>query len=457
MKLGPDTHTLSITEEGKGPESLAEGPHLFLVIEGRCPSSPPLRVALAHVDEVTVGRGERGASLAGRRAHLRISDPWMSSAHARFSRLARRWTVEDTQSKNGLRVNGEAAGQRELDDGDVIEVGHTFFLFRDAMPCSAGAPAILDHAARPRGPFAPTLIPAFEALLADLALVAGAGVSVLIEGETGTGKEVIAKAIHDLSARPGAFVAVNCGALPQALVEGELFGHKRGAFSGAGEDRTGLVRAADKGTLLLDEIGDLPEPSQAALLRVLQEGEVRPIGGTRPIPVDLRVIAATHRSVERLVEEGKFRRDLFARLAGHRVTLPPLRERREDMGLLVSALLARASVGGELPSLQPRTVRAMLGYAWPGNVRELEKAMATAVVLARGGPLEPKHLPEVVARAGDARDEGEEDALRRDELDSLLREHKGNVTKVARAMGKARMQVQRWIKRYQLDAEQYRR
>src|SRR5207302_1217977 len=189
-------------------------------------------------------------------------------------------------------------------------------------------------------------------------------------GETGTGKEVIARAIHAASRRPGAFVAVNCGALAPNLVESELFGHKKGAFSGATEDHNGLVRAADKGTLLLDEIGDLPVPTQAALLRVLQQREVLPLGTTKPMPVDLRVVAASHRDLEAEVGAGRFREDLWSRLAGYTAQLPALRDRREDLGLLVAALLARL--------VQTRPIRftseaglALVQYDWPRNVREL--------------------------------------------------------------------------------------
>src|SRR5262249_27731601 len=165
--------------------------------------------------------------------------------------------------------------------------------------------------------------------------------SVLLFGETGTGKEVLAGAIHRTSARTGAFVAANCGALPAALVESQLFGHVRGAFTGAVRDGPGFVRAADRGTLFLDEIGDLAPPAQAALLRVLEEYEVVPVGTTRAVHVDVRVIAATHRPLDQMAERGEFRQDLYARLAGFVQRIPPLRERREDLGLLVGGVLGR--------------------------------------------------------------------------------------------------------------------
>ena len=293
-------------------------------------------------------------------------------------------------------------------------------------------------------------------------------VSVVLRGETGTGKEVIARAVHTLSRRPGDFVAMNCGALPDHLVESELFGHKKGAFSGATEDRPGLVRAAHQWTLFLDEIGDLPAPSQAAFLRVLQEREVVPVGATRPVRVDLRLVAATHRDLDALVAEGRFRADLWARIAGFTFTLPPLRQRREDLGMLIATLVHRITSGAaERVSFSSEAARALFHHAWPQNVRELEKCLGAAVVLARGERIELEHLPETVravptAQAHSESTEGVDDRpltveeqRHRDELQELLAKHAGNISAVARALGKARMQVHRWIKRYRLQLDDY--
>jgi len=220
-----------------------------------------------------------------------------------------------------------------------------------------------------------------------------------------------------------------------------------------------LIRGADKGTLFLDEIGDLPLPSQAALLRVLQEHEVRPVGAARPIPVDLRVVAATHRSLDRMATAGEFRADLLARLAGHRFDLPPLRARREDLGLLVGALLERlAPEQAATITLHPRAASALLQHAWRGNVRELERCLGSALVLAGSGPVELEHLPEAVQRSlgGMAAVRESEDAERREQILALMRAHGGNVTAVAKQMGKARMQVQRWLKRYAINPTSFR-
>src|SRR5687767_8601034 len=275
----------------------------------------------------------------------------MSSRHARIEPSFGRWVLTDTESKNGSIVDGHTTKRAVLTDGSIIELGHTLFFFFERMPIDADAPPLLEMSPNDAEPGLVTLVPGWQAELSRIRQIAGSEIPMLIEGESGTGKEVIARAIHTLSARKGSFVPVNCGALPENLVESELFGYKKGAFSGAQQDHPGLVRAADGGTLFLDEIGDLPASSQAALLRVLQEREVMPVGGTRPVAIDLRVVAATHRDLDEMVATGDFRHDLFARLAGFRVEVPPLVDRRADLGLLVGLLHQRlfASVGPEPP------------------------------------------------------------------------------------------------------------
>jgi len=225
--------------------------------------------------------------------------------------------------------------------------------------------------------------------------IAGASGSVLIEGETGTGKEVVARAIHRASARKDKpFVAVNCAAIPEGLLESELFGHVRGAFTDAVSTRDGLFLEAAGGTILLDEIGEMDPVIQAKVLRVLQEKQVRPVGAGRPVPVDARVIAATNRTLRDEVEQGRFREDLYYRLNIFRLTLPPLRQRREDIPLLIDEFLGRHERAGRRARLCREVMRFFLDYPWPGNIRELENVIERCVFLAEDGRITLEDLPE---------------------------------------------------------------
>jgi two-component system response regulator AtoC len=230
--------------------------------------------------------------------------------------------------------------------------------------------------------------------------------SVLITGETGTGKELIARAIHDLSPRRDKlFVPLNCTAIPSELLESELFGHARGAFSGAHADRTGKFQAADDGTLFLDEIGDMDVRLQAKLLRVLQEGVVEPLGTNRRIPIDVRVISSTNRDLEKALRQGEFREDLYFRLNVIQLKLPPLRERRDDIGPLAEAFLAdfARDLGRPHLRLSPEASAVLQSYAWPGNVRELRNLMERAAVLSRGEVVGAPMLGSFLLSASDSR------------------------------------------------------
>jgi DNA-binding NtrC family response regulator len=284
-------------------------------------------------------------------------------------------------------------------------------------------------------------------------------VPVLVRGETGTGKELVARAVHEVSGRRGGFVPVNCGALPRNLIESELFGHRRGAFSGANEDREGLIRHAHQGTLFLDEIAELPPDSQIALLRFLQEGEVRPVGASTTVKVDVRVIAATHQDVKQRLGDGRFRSDLYGRISGFELTLPPLRDRREDLGLLIAAILTRVCPDPSQISLNKSVARALFRYAWPQNIRELENALRAAVGLSDGGELRLEHLPGAVREqeptAGGPLLSTKDRALR-EQLIELLRDSAGNISAVARAMQRAPVQIRRWCNRLQIDVTDFR-
>jgi transcriptional regulator with AAA-type ATPase domain len=448
---------------------------LFVLFEGERLSAGGARHAMGRLDEVVLGRGD--ARTAHRRVadgvrllEVRLPDRRMSGVHLRLTRTADRWMAVDAGSTNGSRLNGRPLGKALLADGDVLELGWSVLRFREALPTPLDAPLDLDApACDPQTRGLTTLLPEGARALADLERVARSDVPIVLLGETGTGKEIVARAIHRLSGRAGrgkTMVAINCGALPDALVESQLFGHVKGAFSGAVRDEPGLVRASDGGTLFLDELGDLPLRAQAALLRVLQEREVTPVGGVRAIPVDLRVVAATNRPLDAMVARGEFRSDLYARLSGFVHALLPLRERLEDIGLLAADLLASRADGARL-SLSPDAARAFLRHRWPLNVRELAQCLSLASVLARDGIIDAKHLPATIARDTDpgedpaARDaidpRFEEDERLRASLVQELGKHGGNVTEVARALGKARTQVHRWIKRFNLDVATFRR
>jgi transcriptional regulator with GAF, ATPase, and Fis domain len=485
----------------------APRPQLCVLLECDRPLAPSSRHSLWGVDEVVLRRGpHRSALRSGKQLVLSIADQWLSGTHARLVREEAGFVLRDAGSTNGTWVDGRPPPVEGLllRDGELIEIGHTLLLFRAAaLQRPVSDPADLDGGQLDPGHTGlVTLSSSLQAEHERLAAIARSNVSVVIGGETGAGKEVVARALHALSGREGPFVAVNCGAIPRALVESELFGHRKGAFSGATEDRPGLFRSADQGTLLLDEIGDLPLEAQAALLRVLQEGEVLPVGATRPAKVDVRVLAATHRDLAALVHGGQFRADLLSRIAGFTVRLPPLRERPEDLGLLVAALLKK--VAGDAAAhvqLTCEAGRALARYRWPLNVRELEQCLRAALVLAGMHPIDVVHLPEAVraalregplaleapppvldradatdpqlpAFAAGAADAGQaedapparplrpltaEEERHKEELLLLVRDHKGNVTTMARALNKARMQVQRWLKRYGIDPGEYRR
>ena len=454
--------TLSFHEDGaSGRVGPKPEPVLVLVLECGRPRAGSVRYRLSELTGIALGRGsERRAELTGSELAVRVPDRWMSSRHARIEPSFGRWILTDTESKNGTIVEGHTTKRAVLTDGALIELGHTLFVFFERLPIEPDALAILELAPTEGSPGTVTLLPAWQTEIARLRQIAASEIPMLIEGESGTGKEVIARAIHGLSGRHGAFVPVNCGALADNLVERELFGDKKGAFSGAQADHEGLVRAASGGTLFLDEIGDLPPASQATLLRVLQEREVMPVGGTRAVVIDLRVVAATHRDLDDMAAEGSFRHDLLARLAGFRVCVPPLVERRTDLGLLIGALHARL-FPGDHPGFDIDAARLLLRYPWPFNVRELEQALATAQVLAGHELVRAEHLPDSV-RTG--RPPGaprpvilsELDQKVRDQVVAALREHQGNVSAVARALDKDRKQIQRWIKRFALAPTTYR-
>jgi DNA-binding NtrC family response regulator len=320
----------------------------------------------------------------------------------------------------------------------------------------------------------PTLVghsPAIIEVMKTVARVAPSQASVLIFGETGAGKELVARAIHRYSERSQKkFVAVNCSALAEGLLESELFGHVKGAFTGAQVARPGLFREADGGTLFLDEIGDISPSLQARLLRALQEHEIVPVGSEAPVPVDVRIIAATHRDLPQLVREGRFREDLYYRLHVVSLTLPPLRARRQDLPLLIDDLLRRLAERHDRGpvAVDPEAQALLLDYDWPGNVRELFNVLERALVLASQDVIGPEHLPLEIrqphepamgaALAGDDAADAEgstplvplADVERRHVL-RVLRAVHGNRERAARVLGISRRTLTRMLQRWRPD------
>jgi DNA-binding NtrC family response regulator len=302
--------------------------------------------------------------------------------------------------------------------------------------------------------------PRFVEVLELAETVAGTNSTVLISGESGTGKEVVARYIHDLSERSeNAFLSINCGALPESLLESELFGHVKGSFTGALKDRDGLLVAAEGGTFFLDEIGEMSASTQVKLLRAIQEREVIPVGSTKAVPVDVRIIAATNRDLEEEIQRGAFRSDLYYRLNVIQLHLPTLREREEDVPLLARYFLERHGEGVEgnatAPRLAEETLDILVRYDWPGNVRELENALERAAVLSPGDVIAPGALPDRVREAPRPRLAAEEappnptmEVVERAYIQWVLQAEGGNKTRAAEVLGIDPSTLYRKLNRY---------
>ncbi len=410
-----------------------------------------------------VGRSVQGAGDVKLDGDARVS-----RQHAVLVVEKRQLRLENL-SQRGSFVNGTLVeGACALYDGDVVRMGDSFLVARNVPDNlrDAEVSGILGRA------------PSIVQLRGLIRVVGPTKASVMLLGETGAGKEVAARALHEESGRRGPFVAVNCAAIPENLAESQLFGHKAGSFTGAQKDHAGFFRQADGGTLFLDEVGELPLTLQPKLLRVLDEGHVFAVGATTGVPVDVRVVAATNRHIAKEVEQGAFRGDLFSRLAEITISLPPLRARREDVLLLLS----RALPDGV--TLSAALVNALLLHDWPFNVRELMKIATELEVKAQGRALLDVDLlegrvlgprprgttpPSTPSQSADPElprggappprptaPKREEPAPSKDELERLLAQHRGKVSDVARATGRSRTQVYRWLEQHGFDLRQFR-
>jgi DNA-binding NtrC family response regulator len=394
-------------------------------------------------------------------ADLVLADPQVSRVHAELHCKGASWFVTDRNSKNGIFVDGVRVASAVLRDGSVLRVGGTLFVMREIgldvpSPLAAGLPFLGNS-------------PALRRVEETCRRIAVTDATVLLRGETGTGKEVFARYLHACSGRSGRFVAVNCAAVSGGLFESAFFGHCKGAFTGATKDFGGYARAAAGGTLFLDEVAEMPDESQAKLLRFLETGEIATIGTVDDVTVDVRFIAATNQDLEARLASGRFRADLFARLSQRTIALPPLRERPEDA---LAIALGRLPSGH--PGLSADAAEALAVHAWPFNVRELLSAVDVAQQDAPGDvPLPLAALPQAIRHRIQARiaatprssggrptpvdepaDTAGVPAVTEPELPSaerfqeVFRDCAGNVSEIARRLGRDRRQVYRWIERF---------
>ena len=341
------------------------------------------RLALVVRDGPRVPLDERIRIGTAPGCELRLVDPYASARHAEVRRERDQVILKDTSSKNGTWLGSARVDTMVWMPGMMVRIGESWIeLVEEPIATRTSPPAAMIGRS-----------PAFAKLERALRRVSGMRRPVLLRGETGTGKELAARHVHDVGPRAGApFVALNCATIVDALAESQLFGHARGAFTGAVRPHTGAFVRADGGTLFLDEIGELPLALQAKLLRVLESGRVQPIGGDSEVPVDVRVICATHRDLEQMVGARRFREDLFHRLSVLVVELPPLRERVEDIPLLVARFVREASDEcGRALVLAPDCLAAVSAHPWPGNIRELRNAVVRAATMF-DGPIGPAQL-----------------------------------------------------------------
>ena len=443
----------------QSPLSAAELPDtavLLMLGAAENPGLPPARRFAVVREGLEIGRRPSDEA-ESQGAALAIADALVSSRHARIVRRpAGEFVLEDLGSKNGTFVdNTRVEAQARLRNGSMLFFGNHIAVFR--MVSALELDAIKADLVAPLGPVA-TCSPVLAMACDRLRRLAGADGEILLLGETGVGKEVYARAVHQLSQRRGRFMAINCGAIPRDLVESELFGYRQGAHSTAHQAKAGLIEEAEGGTLFLDEIGEMTEEAQIKLLRFLQDRELTPLGSTRPRKIDVRIIAATNRTGSSGKTPGGLRDDIIGRLGAAPLHLPPLRSRIEDLGALAAHFLRASSTR----AFEQPAFRALALYDWPLNIRELEKIVGTAAVLTGGArPISLRDLPEPIARAATAAAPAPRRAAGSsptpEQIEDLLRRYNGNVADVSRELGKHRAAVWRWMKKWGIGVEKYRK
>ncbi|HEU4406949.1 MAG TPA: sigma 54-interacting transcriptional regulator [Polyangiaceae bacterium] len=425
------------------------------------PADNPSALVYVGTDAVLLGRDAA--------CQMMLDDPHVSAVHAEMVATERGVRLRDLGSRNGTFLGGVRLGEGFLTSRTVFQVGKTQIVFEPSRPewvsvaeQSSFGPLAGENAL-------------MRALFSRLEKIAATDLTVLIGGETGCGKEVVAQAIHSNSPRAAKpFVVVDCGSIPGSLAEATLFGHEKGAFTGATDRRVSPFVEADGGTIFLDELGELPLDLQPKLLRVLAERRIKSVGGTKYLPVNVRVLAATRRDLTREVNEGRFRSDLFFRIAQVRIDLPPLRARLDDVPVLIRHMLAEVDAPEAYERISPEQMQRLMRYDWPGNVRELKNAVSVALALADDGPLDiVSHLgtladvgrtsmtpPPPAAVPGDLNHkntrfkEAKQTALslfERSYFSAMVDDTGGNISEIARRSGLERAHVRMYLRKHNLN------
>ncbi|HTP52245.1 MAG TPA: sigma 54-interacting transcriptional regulator [Anaeromyxobacteraceae bacterium] len=406
------------------------------------------RIAALPADGITVGSGEENG--------LSLEDPFVSARHLRIEPRAGRWQVVDLGSTNGTLLGGLRVWRSELPPGLPLALGDSEILLEVGSPREGRPPGSYE------GMF--SLDPSMRQVFDLIDRLAESAVSVAILGETGTGKELVARALHARSPRrDGPFIPVNCAAIPETLMESEIFGHEKGAFSGADRQRKGAFEEADRGTLFLDEIGEMPLELQAKLLRALESGEVKRVGSSRPIEVDVRVVSATHRDLGAQVRAQRFREDLYYRMCVVPLAVPPLRRRQGDVRALAQRFLDAAAPRGLQLRWSEEALKKLEGYDWPGNVRQLRNVVQRALLLRGEGQVLPAALvtfEDVRPSSGPGGDDTTlylpgltmED-VEREAIRLSLRRHRGKRAAVVRELRLAKSTVMKRIAQWGLGDE----